>query len=86
MSKVRLNLEIQKKGSGQTTAHYTKEIDMDGQPLRDMSISEEDVVLQIISVQYSMPDSYYYCRLWEQEEVPGAWDFLVKHGWRKLPV
>lgn len=52
-------------------------------PTVGMNISENDVVLELKSVIYSLSDGQFYCRIFEHNEQgeKDSWKFMLNHGW-----
>ena len=85
MSKIYLNLEVRDR-YGSILNVFTKEIESEQTPHKDMVFSGNDYTLEAKNVYFNLDDGTILVGFIEntrQEEI-NVWDFLETRGWKKL--
>lgn len=72
--------------NGTNVAVYSKNIESDYTPTKEMVFTGNDYTLTAKNIYFDLDDGRIFVRFIEylnKDDLPTAWDFLKKQGWRK---
>lgn len=83
---ISLKLEVYNFYGG-AVATYTKNVESDFTPHKDMIFEETDYTLTAKNIYFDLADGRVFVRFVEhlrKDEQEDVWDFLKKHDWKKV--